>query len=1059
VINACNIERKVLRAGTEKPPNAQPSGAARKRPVLRVCLRTFRITLVVLAFIVVVTGFFLNKIGLPDFVKDRLVQQLRAHGWDVEFSRIRLRYRGIVADDLHLRRTNTINGPNLFVPRAECGLNLSAFTKLKLDVKSFTMSGARLVWPMSQRGRPQPSFTLNNVSGQLYFKRNDEWELRSLNGELLRARVHFTGIVTNGSLIRDWRFGQKGRVPRRDPVAVWEEIVRHIAQVRFAAQPDIDGTFRGDAADLRSFDANMRFKAPSVVSPWGTGTNVLLTARLFPGRPDTEFVQADFTVTAHQVLTRWVEAGEMRLNMEFEPRYTNAWPTNVNIAVELKDAKTRWGKSDYALVMTRLRASETNASVAETDLKAMVKGFKGEGLAIANSDIKLFATHPLTNWLPAVVSLNGDLADVKSEEANVAKMRVKFNGQLPETTNWSVLNTNLPWPARIRSLPFDANIDLAGVKGRRVEAEKMGAEAHWGWPALQLKSHGALYGGDFKADTSLEVESRDLIFSADTTFDVHKIAPLLGTNAQKFLKSYSWDVPPALHALGRLTMPPWTNRIAELDASTFSNMSLAGDFKVGAGAYKGIPFTAARAPFNFTNDIWRIEGLTLRRPEGDFFGTYTSRPETREFHWRLHSRVNPLAFKTLFSKEEQRGFEFFEFTAPPVIDGEVWGHWDDLGRLGVRATVRGDNFKFRGENIGMAAMDLIYTNAFLAMLNPEIQRPGEKGVAPGIAIDFRKQRVWFTNAFGNLDPQAVSRCINHSTAEIMKDYIFATPPTTRLNGSVDLKRGSDEDDLHFEISGDAFHWRDFRFQQIAGNIDWIGRVMNLTNMQGIFHGGRTAGYAHFEFPRKKGADFTFKLSVAEVDFHSFMSDLWGGTNKLEGKLTGELTVVAGNTEQPNSWMGYGKVRLRDGLIWDIPLFSIFSPILNAVVPGIGNSRAKTGGGEFLITNSVISTKDFDIQATAMRMHFQGTVDFERRLDSRVEAELFRDLPGIGVVISKILWPVTKVFEYRVTGTLLDPKPEPLYIIPKILLLPFQPFKAIKEMVTEPPKPSPAKPPQ
>jgi len=123
--------------------SAQPSGAARKRPVLRVCLRTCRITVVVLAFIVVVTGFFLNKIGLPDFVKDRLVAQIRANGWDVEFSRIRLRYRGIVADDLHLRRTNTINGPNLFVPRAECGLNFSAFTKLKLDVKSFAMNGAR----------------------------------------------------------------------------------------------------------------------------------------------------------------------------------------------------------------------------------------------------------------------------------------------------------------------------------------------------------------------------------------------------------------------------------------------------------------------------------------------------------------------------------------------------------------------------------------------------------------------------------------------------------------------------------------------------------------------------------------------------------------------------------------------------------------------------------------------------------------------------------------------------------------------------------------------------
>jgi hypothetical protein len=156
-------------------------------------------------------------------------------------------------------------------------------------------------------------------------------------------------------------------------------------------------------------------------------------------------------------------------------------------------------------------------------------------------------------------------------------------------------------------------------------------------------------------------------------------------------------------------------------------------------------------------------------------------------------------------------------------------------------------------------------------------------------------------------------------------------------------------------------------------------------------------------------------------------------------------------------MGYGNVNLRDGLIWDIPVFGLFSPILNAIGPGMGNSRAKRGVGQFLMTNSVISTTDLDIQATGMRMHFNGTVDFERRINSRVEAELLRDVPGIGLVVSKILWPVSKIFEYRVTGTLADPKAEPLYIIPKILLLPFAPFKVLKDMVTSDPKPVPPKP--
>ena len=95
----------------------------------------------------------------------------------------------------------------------------------------------------------------------------------------------------------------------------------------------------------------------------------------------------------------------------------------------------------------------------------------------------------------------------------------------------------------------------------------------------------------------------------------------------------------------------------------------------------------------------------------------------------------------------------------------------------------------------------------------------------------------------------------------------------------------------------------------------------------------------------------------------------------------------------------------------------------------------------------------------MRMQFQGTADLNRRVDARVEAELLRDLPAIGFVISKVFWPVTKLFEYKVTGTLLEPKAEPLFVIPKILLMPFHPLKTLKALLLEEQKgPEETKPP-
>jgi hypothetical protein len=79
------------------------------------------------------------------------------------------------------------------------------------------------------------------------------------------------------------------------------------------------------------------------------------------------------------------------------------------------------------------------------------------------------------------------------------------------------------------------------------------------------------------------------------------------------------------------------------------------------------------------------------------------------------------------------------------------------------------------------------------------------------------------------------------------------------------------------------------------------------------------------------------------------------------------------------------------------------------------------------------------------MKIQGTVDFDSQANVRAEAELLRDVPVIGLPMSKILWPFTKLFEYKVTGSLDNPKAEPVYVLPRVLL---HPIKSLKDFVGE-----------
>jgi hypothetical protein len=219
----------------------------------------------------------------------------------------------------------------------------------------------------------------------------------------------------------------------------------------------------------------------------------------------------------------------------------------------------------------------------------------------------------------------------------------------------------------------------------------------------------------------------------------------------------------------------------------------------------------------------------------------------------------------------------------------------------------------------------------------------------------------------------------------------------------------------------------------------------MSNVLGSLHGGNLEGSLRMDFMAKEGADFGFRIGVREINLHSLIADVANPTNKLEGTLGGSFVITNANTENPLSWSGYGNMNLQDGLIWEVPVFGLFSPILNSIKEGAGNQRAKEATATFGVTNSVIATSDLSIRASGMQLNYQGTVDFDARINGKMEAELFRNTPGIGPVVSKVLWPVTKLFEYKVTGTFNKPKAEPLFI-PKILLMPFHPLRTMRELI-------------
>jgi hypothetical protein len=219
----------------------------------------------------------------------------------------------------------------------------------------------------------------------------------------------------------------------------------------------------------------------------------------------------------------------------------------------------------------------------------------------------------------------------------------------------------------------------------------------------------------------------------------------------------------------------------------------------------------------------------------------------------------------------------------------------------------------------------------------------------------------------------------------------------------------------------------------------------LTNVAAAFYGGRADGFADFDFRvPHEGADYDFGVNLTNVNLHLLAADLSSPTNTLEGALSGQLVVTNADTQDWRTWNGSGHASLRDGLIWDEPIFGIFSPVLNKVSPGLGSSRATQASARFTITNGVIYTGSLEVRTAIAQLQYIGNMDLAGNVNMRVNALLLRNTPVIGWWVSLISTPFTKLFEYHVTGTLKNPKSEPVYV-PKFLLMPLHPVRSFEGM--------------
>jgi hypothetical protein len=658
------------------------------------------------------------------------------------------------------------------------------------------------------------------------------------------------------------------------------------------------------------------------------------------------------------------------------------------------------------------------------------------------SDIHSFVFR-LTGNAPSVQTPWGGARNIQLTASLTAPAGTPTNfvSSLAWWTN--VLPYRLTWTARLTQLRSEA-----------LSADSVDCGGFWRAPELAVTHLSArLGGGQLTAGAQLNVVTRQCAFTNVSCFDVHTITSLLTEKTRERLADFSWTQPPALQASGLLILPAWTNHQPDWRAEVQPTIQLNGALAITNGMTSGITVDLARTHFSYSNLVWRLPDLEVVKSKSRLELSGNEDDATKDYHWHIHGVLDPEAARPfLTTSNARRGLEIMKFTEPLALEADVSGRLYDYDSIAAAGRVALTNFAVRGEAFGDVTSALNYTNRVLEFLNPQMHTGAQVMTADQVVLDFNRRLIRFTNGFSTADPGPVTRAIGPKTGRVVAPYHFLQPPTVRVNGQLplrDMNGGRDmaDVDLRFDIiKGAPFEWLKLKTTNIVGTVHWQNQSLILTNVAAAFYGGNGTGFANFDFRAPhEGADYQFAVSLTNVNLHALAADLSSLTSRLEGTLTGRLVVTDADSRDWRTWAGFGHANLHDGLLWDIPIFGILSPVLNTVSPGLGSLRATDAATKFTITNGVIYTDSFEMRSTMMRLDYTGTVDLKQNVHARVIAQLLRDTWVVGPVVSTVLWPVSKLFEYKITGTLKNPKSEPVYVVPKLLLLPLHPFRSLEGM--------------
>jgi hypothetical protein len=216
--------------------------------------------------------------------------------------------------------------------------------------------------------------------------------------------------------------------------------------------------------------------------------------------------------------------------------------------------------------------------------------------------------------------------------------------------------------------------------------------------------------------------------------------------------------------------------------------------------------------------------------------------------------------------------------------------------------------------------------------------------------------------------------------KLSKGAVDIDPRIEEIEGHVALEGFHDQELLlRGPISISSAMVAGKRLSDVGASLNVKGPKVNFVNLKATAYGGLVAGKS-FSVDMKTGEFYCESVTIDRVDLHEYSLDTQGYSKKaLGGKASLWVQDLAGRAADAKTITGRGRLLIRDGQLWDIPVFvSIFT--LNPQELFKAKQQFDTGAVDFEIKARRFLIDKLSFSSEGVSLLGRGTVDFDGNLD-------------------------------------------------------------------------------